>query len=100
MIFVLQLPASFYAYRKQQHRWTCGPVALWKKTAITIIKSKISWIRKMEICLVIFCVQKFLCHWVNFGFFCVLVPLSVFTPEVCATFSEASCRATEHESGN
>lgn len=82
----MQLPASLFAYRKQQHRWTCGPVALWRKTSGAIFQAAIPWHRKLEIFLIVFGVQKFLCHWVNFGFYCVLVPLSVFTPEVCAAW--------------
>eukprot|EP00210_Caulerpa_lentillifera_P004084 g3897.t1 len=27
-----EIPSSYFAYRKQQHRWTCGPVQLWRRT--------------------------------------------------------------------
>lgn len=43
----LQLPASFFAYRKQQHRWTCGPVQLWRKTAYYIWRSNLPLHRKV-----------------------------------------------------
>ena len=49
---------------------------------MSVLKSKIPWHRKLEIFLDTFCIQKFLCHWTNFGFYCMLVPLSIFTPEV------------------
>ena len=42
-----ELPASFFAYRKQQHRWTCGPVQLWRKTAYYIWKSCLPLHRKV-----------------------------------------------------
>ena len=37
---------------------------------------------KLELLLLYFGVRKFATHWVSLGFFCTLVPLSVFTPEV------------------
>ena len=40
-----QLPASFFAYRKQQHRWTCGPIQLWSKAAKDIKASKLPALR-------------------------------------------------------
>lgn len=42
-----ELPASFFAYRKQQHRWTCGPVQLWRKTGYYIWKSSLPLHRKV-----------------------------------------------------
>ena len=43
-----ELPASFFAYRKQQHRWTCGPVQLWRKTAYYIWHSNLPFHRKVS----------------------------------------------------
>eukprot|EP01025_Chloroclados_australasicus_P025040 TRINITY_DN2505_c0_g1_i1.p1 TRINITY_DN2505_c0_g1~~TRINITY_DN2505_c0_g1_i1.p1 ORF type:complete len:527 (-),score=49.87 TRINITY_DN2505_c0_g1_i1:2452-4032(-) len=77
-----ELPASFFAYRKQQHRWTCGPVQLWFKAWTDISYSKIPPFNKVQLNLCYFGVRKVASHIVNLGFFCVLVPLSVFTPEV------------------
>ncbi len=77
-----QLPASFFAYRKQQHRWTCGPVQLWRRCAKDIWRSSLPMSAKLELLLLYFGVRKFATHWVSLGFFCTLVPLSVFTPEV------------------
>ena len=86
---VLQLPASFFAYRKQQHRWTCGPVQLWFKASRDIWASKLPLHRKLELILLYFGVRKFATHWVSLGFFCTLVPLSIFTPEVRPCFGAA-----------
>lgn len=79
---VNELPASFFAYRKQQHRWTCGPVQLWCKAAGDIWASRLSTVRKLDLILCYFGLRKFATHWVSLGFFCMLVPLSIFTPEV------------------
>ena len=78
----VQLPASFFAYRKQQHRWTCGPVQLWRRCAKDIWKSSLPMSAKLELLLLYFGIRKFATHWVSLGFFCTLVPLSIFTPEV------------------
>lgn len=79
---LLQLPASFFAYRKQQHRWTCGPVQLWRKAAVDIWASSLPLMSKLDLILCYFGIRKFATHWVSLGFFCTIVPLSIFTPEV------------------
>lgn len=85
---VLQLPASFFAYRKQQHRWTCGPVQLWRKAAVDIWASSLPMQKKLDLIVLYFGIRKFATHWVSLGFFCTLVPLSIFTPEVrCLLFA-------------
>ena len=78
----VQLPASFFAYRKQQHRWTCGPVQLWRRAAVDIWASSLPMSAKLELIVAYFGIRKFATHWVSLGFFCTLVPLSMFTPEV------------------
>jgi beta-mannan synthase len=78
----LQLPASFFAFRKQQHRWTCGPVQLWYRAARDIWRSPLPPPRKLELVLLYFGVRKVATHFVALGFFCTLVPLAAFTPEV------------------
>lgn len=77
-----QLPASFFAYRKQQHRWTCGPIQLWAKASADVWASQLPLPRKLELVLLYFGVRKCATHLVSLGFFCTLVPLTVFTPEV------------------
>eukprot|EP01025_Chloroclados_australasicus_P030089 TRINITY_DN3014_c0_g1_i1.p1 TRINITY_DN3014_c0_g1~~TRINITY_DN3014_c0_g1_i1.p1 ORF type:complete len:518 (-),score=40.54 TRINITY_DN3014_c0_g1_i1:1280-2833(-) len=77
-----EIPSNYFAYRKQQHRWTCGPVQLWKKASQDITNSKVSYFRKLELSYLYFGIRKISTHLVNLGFFCFLVPLSVFTPEV------------------
>jgi len=77
-----ELPASFFAFRKQQHRWTCGPVQLWTRAAADIWASSIPIPRKIELTFMYFGVRKVATHFVALGFFCTLVPLAVFTPEI------------------
>ncbi|KQK11545.1 hypothetical protein BRADI_2g60770v3 [Brachypodium distachyon] len=36
-----ELPSSLLAYRSQQHRWSCGPALLFKKTALQILSAKV-----------------------------------------------------------
>ena len=45
-----QLPASFFAYRKQQHRWTCGPIQLWSKASADIWNSQLPLLRWVGSC--------------------------------------------------
>ncbi|PSC71384.1 glycosyltransferase family 2 [Micractinium conductrix] len=77
-----ELPASFFAYRKQQHRWTCGPIQLWAKASADVWASRLPFLRKLELVVAYFGVRKCATHFVSLGFFCTLVPLTVFTPEV------------------
>ncbi len=98
----VQLPASFFAYRKQQHRWTCGPVQLWRRAAADIWASRLPLADKLDLILCYFGIRKFATHWVSLGFFCTLVPLSMFTPEVGFSPSHSNmhacmCAADSHK---
>lgn len=77
-----ELPASFFAYRKQQHRWTCGPIQLWTRSASGIWHAKVSTFRKLELIIVYFGIRKCATHFVSLGLFCTLVPLTLFSPEI------------------
>jgi len=77
-----ELPSSYFAFRKQQHRWSCGPVQLWRRSSAAIWASKLPFLRKVELNFLTFFLRKVACHIVALLFFCTLVPLSIFTPEV------------------
>lgn len=62
---------------------------LWRRCAKDIWGSSLPLSAKLELLVLYFGVRKFATHWVSLGFFCTLVPLSIFTPEVRAT---GSCR--------
>ena len=54
---------------------------LWRRAAPDIWRSTLPLCTKLDLLLVHFGVRKFATHWVSLGFFCTLVPLSIFTPE-------------------
>ena len=60
---------------------------LWRKAAADIWASGLPTTRKLDLILCYFGLRKFATHWVSLGFFCMLVPLSIFTPEVPSPFS-------------
>ncbi|KAK1307895.1 Glucomannan 4-beta-mannosyltransferase 1 [Acorus calamus] len=78
-----ELPSTFKAYRFQQHRWSCGPANLFKKMAMEIVKAgKVSIWKKLYVIYSFFFVGKIAAHTVTFIFYCVLIPASIWIPEV------------------
>ncbi|XP_052184633.1 glucomannan 4-beta-mannosyltransferase 9-like isoform X2 [Diospyros lotus] len=78
-----ELPSTFKAYRYQQHRWSCGPANLFKKMAMEIVKNKkVSLWKKFYLIYSFFFVRKIVAHIVTFVFYCVVLPATVFVPEV------------------
>lgn len=77
-----ELPSSLYAFRKQQHRWTTGPMQLLLKALPEIVQSPLPMRRKVELVVCFFAVGKATTHVVCLLFYCMLLPLSVFTPEL------------------
>ena len=55
---------------------------LWRRCARDIWDSSLPLPAKLELIVCYFGIRKFATHWVSLGFFCTLVPLSMFTPEV------------------
>ncbi|KAF3324229.1 putative mannan synthase 11 isoform X1 [Carex littledalei] len=82
-----ELPSTFKAYRFQQHRWSCGPTNLFKKMAVEIIQNKkVSFWKKVHLIYDFFFLGKFVAHTVTFIYYCVVIPLAVFFPEVVIPF--------------
>ncbi|KAG1342518.1 Glucomannan 4-beta-mannosyltransferase 9 [Cocos nucifera] len=78
-----ELPSTFKAYRFQQHRWSCGPANLFRKMLCDIMKAKkVSIWKKFYMIYSFFLVRRVLSHFATFFLYCVLMPLSVFFPEV------------------
>ncbi|XWS75267.1 hypothetical protein CRYUN_Cryun01aG0071400 [Craigia yunnanensis] len=78
-----ELPSTFKAYRYQQHRWSCGPANLFRKMAMEIIRNrKVSLWKKFYVIYSFFFVRKIVAHLVTFVFYCVVLPATVFVPEV------------------
>ncbi|CAH1438101.1 unnamed protein product [Lactuca virosa] len=78
-----ELPSTFQAYRYQQHRWSCGPANLFKKMIIEIARNKrVTVWKKFYVIYSFFFVRKIVAHLVTFIFYCVVLPATVFVPEV------------------
>ncbi|PKA50872.1 putative xyloglucan glycosyltransferase 8 [Apostasia shenzhenica] len=76
-----ELPESYEAYRKQQHRWHSGPMHLFRLCLPTIITSKISSLKKANLILLFFLLRKLILPFYSFTLFCVILPLTMFVPE-------------------
>ncbi|KAI4302282.1 hypothetical protein MLD38_038055 [Melastoma candidum] len=78
-----ELPSTFQAYRYQQHRWSAGPANLFRKMIPEVIKTKkVTFWKKVHILYSFFFVRKIIGHIVSFFFYCVVLPATVFFPEV------------------
>ncbi|KAG1342519.1 putative glucomannan 4-beta-mannosyltransferase 1-like [Cocos nucifera] len=78
-----ELPSTFKAYRYQQHRWACGPAVLFRKMFWDIVKTKkVSIWKKLHVIYNFFLARRIISHFVTFFFYCVVIPFSVFFPEV------------------
>ncbi|CAI9270800.1 unnamed protein product [Lactuca saligna] len=78
-----ELPSSLKAYRYQQHRWSCGAANLFRKMVYEIIISeKVTLWKKLHLIYSFFFVRKIVAHIVTFMLYCVVIPISVWVPEV------------------
>ncbi|CAK8571410.1 unnamed protein product [Lathyrus sativus] len=78
-----ELPSTLKAFRYQQHRWSCGPANLFRKTAMEIFASKnVSLWKKIYILYSFFFVRKIVAHVNTFVFYCIVLPATVVVPEV------------------
>ncbi|KAJ3695403.1 hypothetical protein LUZ60_000780 [Juncus effusus] len=76
-----EVPESYEAYRKQQHRWHSGPMHLFRLCIPPIITSKISVWKKANLILLFFLLRKLILPFYSFILFCVILPLTMFVPE-------------------
>ncbi|MQM21975.1 hypothetical protein Taro_055022 [Colocasia esculenta] len=78
-----ELPSTFKSYRHQQHRWTCGGANLLRKMGTEILTNKeVSLWKKLYVLYNFFIVRKVVCHVLTFVFYCIVIPVTVFFPEV------------------
>ncbi|XP_074560989.1 putative glucomannan 4-beta-mannosyltransferase 9 isoform X1 [Curcuma longa] len=104
-----ELPSTFKAFRHQQHRWACGPANLFRKMVMEICKNKVSYLStlqlkkhlisldfdqnplsiqkvtlwtKIYVIYSFFFIRKIVGHIVTFIFYCIVIPMTVFVPEV------------------
>ncbi|WOL20270.1 putative mannan synthase 9 isoform X1 [Canna indica] len=81
-----ELPSTLKALRSQQFRWSCGPANLFRKIHLEILKTKkVAAKKKIYLIYSFFIVRRILSHTVTFMFYCVVIPFSVFVPEVKVT---------------
>ncbi|XP_023540806.1 glucomannan 4-beta-mannosyltransferase 9-like [Cucurbita pepo subsp. pepo] len=78
-----ELPSTFKAFRFQQHRWSCGPANLFRKVVMEIARNKkVTLWKKVYVIYSFFFVRKIIAHINTFLFFCVVLPATVWVPEV------------------
>ncbi|XP_058067864.1 probable xyloglucan glycosyltransferase 5 [Magnolia sinica] len=76
-----EVPESYEAYRKQQHRWHSGPMQLFRICLPAIITSKIPVWKKANLVLLFFLLRKLILPFYSFTLFCIILPLTMFVPE-------------------
>ncbi|KAH0697540.1 hypothetical protein KY290_015421 [Solanum tuberosum] len=76
-----ELPESYEAYKKQQHRWHSGPMQLFRLCLPTILTSKISVWKKANMIFLFFLLRKLVLPFYSFTLFCIILPLTMFIPE-------------------
>ncbi|KAE9586861.1 hypothetical protein Lal_00004622 [Lupinus albus] len=76
-----ELPESYEAYRKQQHRWHSGPMQLFRLCLPDIIKAKISVWKKFNMIFLFFLLRKLILPFYSFTLFCIILPMTMFVPE-------------------
>lgn len=76
-----ELPESYEAYRKQQHRWHSGPMQLFRLCLPAIIRSKISVWKKFNLIFLFFLLRKLILPFYSFTLFCIILPMTMFVPE-------------------
>ncbi|KAL0914548.1 hypothetical protein M5K25_014904 [Dendrobium thyrsiflorum] len=76
-----ELPESYEAYRKQQHRWHSGPMQLFRLCLSDIIGSKIAMWKKANLIFLFFLLRKLILPFYSFTLFCIILPMTMFVPE-------------------
>ncbi|CAL5076994.1 unnamed protein product [Urochloa decumbens] len=76
-----ELPESYEAYRKQQHRWHSGPMQLFRLCLPDIIRCKMAFWKKANLIFLFFLLRKLILPFYSFTLFCIILPLTMFVPE-------------------
>ncbi|KAK2391856.1 putative xyloglucan glycosyltransferase 12 [Trifolium repens] len=76
-----ELPESYEAYRKQQHRWHSGPMQLFRLCLPDVIQAKISIWKKFNMIFLFFLLRKLVLPFYSFTLFCIILPMTMFVPE-------------------
>ncbi|KAF5456065.1 hypothetical protein F2P56_025578 [Juglans regia] len=76
-----ELPESYEAYRKQQHRWHSGPMQLFRLCLPDIIRAEINFGKKFNLIFLFFLLRKLILPFYSFTLFCIILPMTMFIPE-------------------
>ncbi|TKY68690.1 xyloglucan glycosyltransferase 6 [Spatholobus suberectus] len=76
-----ELPETYEAYKKQQHRWHSGPMQLFRLCFLDVLRSKVSWAKKVNLIFLFFLLRKLILPFYSFTLFCIILPLTMFLPE-------------------
>ncbi|XP_037480650.1 probable xyloglucan glycosyltransferase 1 [Triticum dicoccoides] len=76
-----ELPESYEAYRKQQHRWHSGPMQLFRLYFPLVNKNDIGFWKKFNLIFLFFLLPKLILPFYSFTLFCVILPMTMFAPE-------------------
>ncbi|KAK1275229.1 putative xyloglucan glycosyltransferase 12 [Acorus gramineus] len=76
-----ELPESYEAYRKQQHRWHSGPMQLFRLCFVDVLRSKIGFWKKANLICLFFLLRKLVLPFYSFTLFCIILPMTMFVPE-------------------
>ncbi|XP_057808467.1 LOW QUALITY PROTEIN: probable xyloglucan glycosyltransferase 6 [Salvia miltiorrhiza] len=76
-----ELPESYEAYKKQQHRWHSGPMQLFRLCFLDVLHSKVSFLKKANLIFLFFLLRKLILPFYSFTLFCIILPLTMFLPE-------------------
>ena len=70
-----EIPSDYKAYRKQQRRWSCGPMQLWAAARQSVSDSALPPLHKAYLNIFFFGVRMLATNVISFTFYSVLVPM-------------------------
>ncbi|KAK8954852.1 putative xyloglucan glycosyltransferase 2 [Platanthera zijinensis] len=71
---------TYETYQKQQHRWHSGPINLFRLCLPTILTSKISILKKLNLIFLFFFLRKLVLPFYSFTLIGVILPMTMFVP--------------------
>lgn len=75
-----EAPESYETYQKQQHRWHSGPINLFRLCLPTVLNSKISVLKKVNLIFFFFLLRKLILPFYSFTLIGVVLPITMFVP--------------------
>lgn len=72
-----EIPSDYKAYRKQQRRWSCGPMQLWAAAREQVLASTLPPLHKAYLNIFFFGARMLATNIISFTFYSVLVPMTL-----------------------